>query len=111
MTRFEDLQLIEPLLRAVREERYDVPTPIQHQTIRPVLEQRDLLGCAETCTGKTAAIALPILQRLQSVPIPNPRHVRALVLSPSRELASQIGDSFARYGRHLQLRHTVVFGG
>jgi ATP-dependent RNA helicase RhlE len=111
MTRFEDLPLIEPLLRAVREEGYDRPTPIQHQTIRPVLEGKDLLGCAQTGTGKTAAFALPILQRLQSVPVPNPRHVRVLVLSPTRELASQIGDSFARYGRHLRLRHTVVFGG
>jgi ATP-dependent RNA helicase RhlE len=111
MTRFEDLPLIEPLLRAVREEGYNSPTPIQQQTIRHVLEGKDLLGCAQTGTGKTAAFALPILQRLQSVPIPNPRHVRVLVLSPTRELASQIGDSFARYGRHLQLRHTVVFGG
>jgi ATP-dependent RNA helicase RhlE len=111
MTRFEDLQLIEPILRAVREEGYEHPTPIQQQTIKPVLEGRDLLGCAQTGTGKTAAFALPILQRLQGVPIPVPRHVRVLVLSPTRELASQIGDSFARYGRHLQLRHTVVFGG
>ena len=111
MTRFEDMQLIEPLLRAVREEGYEHPTPIQQQTIKPVLEGRDLLGCAQTGTGKTAAFALPILQRLQGVPVPVPRHVRVLVLSPTRELASQIGDSFARYGRHLQLRHTVVFGG
>jgi ATP-dependent RNA helicase RhlE len=111
MTRFEDLPLIEPLLRSVREEGYDRPTPIQQQTIRHALEGRDLLGCAQTGTGKTAAFALPILQRLSSVPAPNPRHVRVLVLSPTRELASQIGDSFARYGRHLPLRHTVVFGG
>jgi len=111
MTRFEDLPLIEPLLRAVREEGYDRPTPIQQQTIKHVLEAKDLLGCAQTGTGKTAAFALPILQRLNSVPIPNPRHVRVLVLSPTRELATQIGDSFARYGRHLPLRHTVVFGG
>jgi len=111
MTRFEDLSLIEPLLRAVREEGYDRPTPIQQQTIRHVLEGKDLLGCAQTGTGKTAAFALPILQRLNSVPIPNPRHVRVLVLSPTRELATQIGDSFATYGRHLSLRHTVIFGG
>jgi ATP-dependent RNA helicase RhlE len=111
MTRFEDLPLIEPILRAVREEGYDRPTPIQQQTIRHALEGRDLLGCAQTGTGKTAAFALPILQRLQSVPAPAPRHVRVLVLSPTRELASQIGDSFARYGRHLPLRHTVIFGG
>jgi len=111
MTRFDELPLIEPLLRAVREEGYEHPTPIQQQTIKHVLEGKDLLGCAQTGTGKTAAFALPILQRLQSVPVPNPRHVRVLVLSPTRELASQIGDSFARYGRHLHLRHTVVFGG
>jgi len=111
MTRFDELPLIEPLLRAVHEEGYENPTPIQQQTIKHVLEGKDLLGCAQTGTGKTAAFALPILQRLQSVPVPNPRHVRVLVLSPTRELASQIGDSFARYGRHLQLRHTVVFGG
>ncbi|HXX94452.1 MAG TPA: DEAD/DEAH box helicase [Planctomycetota bacterium] len=111
MTRFEDLSLIEPLLRAVREEGYDRPTPIQEKTIRPVLEGRDLLGCAQTGTGKTAAFALPILQRLSSVPAPNPRHVRVLVLSPTRELATQIGDSFARYGRHLPHRRTVIFGG
>ncbi|RPH51150.1 MAG: DEAD/DEAH box helicase, partial [Planctomycetota bacterium] len=111
MTRFDELPLIEPLLRAVHEEGYEHPTPIQHQTIKHVLEGKDLLGCAQTGTGKTAAFALPILQRLHSVPVPNPRHVRVLVLSPTRELASQIGDSFARYGRHLNLRHTVVFGG
>src|SRR5262245_19113140 len=111
MTRFEDLPLIEPILRAVREEGYELPTPIPHQPVRPVLEGRDLLGRAQTGTGKTAAFALPILQRWHSVPVPSPRHVRVLVLSPTRELASQIGDSFARYGRHLRLRHTVVFGG
>jgi ATP-dependent RNA helicase RhlE len=111
MTRFEDLPLIEPLLRAVREEGYDTPTPIQQQTIKHVLEGKDLLGCAQTGTGKTAAFALPILQRLHSVPAPTPRHVRVLVLSPTRELASQIADSFTRYGRHLHLRNTVVFGG
>jgi len=111
MTRFDDLSLIEPLLRAVKEEGYDRPTPIQQRTIRPVLEGRDLLGVAQTGTGKTAAFALPILQRLNAVPVPSPRPVRVLVLSPTRELASQIGDSFARYGRHLTFRHTVIFGG
>ncbi len=111
MTRFEDLALVEPLLRAVREEGYDTPTPIQQQTIRPVLEGRDVLGCAQTGTGKTAAFALPILQRLQAAPFPAPRHVRVLVLSPTRELASQIDDSFARYGRHTGVRSTVIFGG
>jgi len=111
MSRFEDLGLIEPLLRAVKEEGYDTPTPIQQRTIKPVAEGKDLLGVAQTGTGKTAAFALPILQRLQSVPVPSPRHVRVLVLSPTRELASQIGESFARYGRFLHFRHTVIFGG
>ena len=98
MTRFEDLRLIEPLLRAVREEGYDHPTPIQEKTVVHVLEGRDLLGCAQTGTGKTAAFALPILQRLHGAPVPSPRHVRVLVLSPTRELAAQIGQSFAVYG-------------
>ncbi len=111
MSRFEDLGLIEPLLRAVKEEGYDTPTPIQQRTIKPVAEGKDLLGVAQTGTGKTAAFALPILQRLQSVPVPSPRHVRVLVLSPTLELASQIGESFARYGRFLHFRHTVIFGG
>ncbi len=111
MSRFEDLGLIEPLLRAVKSEGYETPTPIQQRTIRPVADGRDVLGVAQTGTGKTAAFALPILQRLSGVPIPNPRPVRVLVLSPTRELASQIGDSFARYGRHLAFRHTVIFGG
>jgi ATP-dependent RNA helicase RhlE len=111
MSRFEDLGLIEPLLRALREEGYAEPTPIQQQAIRPTLEGRDLLGCAQTGTGKTAAFALPILQRLHGVPVPHPRHVRVLVLAPTRELASQIGDSFAAYGRHAGFRHTVIFGG
>ncbi len=111
MTRFEDLPLVEPILRAVREEGYDVPTPIQQQTIPRVLEGRDLLGCAQTGTGKTAAFALPILQRLQAVPPPSPRHVRVLVLTPTRELASQIGESFGRYGRHTGVRHATVYGG
>jgi ATP-dependent RNA helicase RhlE len=111
MTRFEDLKLIEPLLRAVREEGYEDPTPIQQQTIPYVLAGRDVLGCAQTGTGKTAAFALPILQRLHGVPFPAPRHVRVLVLAPTRELATQIGDSFAAYGRHTGVRPTVVFGG
>ncbi len=114
MTRFTDLPLIEPLLRAIAEEGYEVPTPIQAQSIIPVLEGKDLLGCAQTGTGKTAAFALPILQRLHSKPLPHapgPRPVRVLVLAPTRELASQIGDSFMAYGRHLKIRHTVIFGG
>ncbi|MCZ6688278.1 MAG: DEAD/DEAH box helicase [Planctomycetota bacterium] len=108
---FEDLTLISPLLRAVREEGYDRPTPIQQKTILHVLEGRDILGCAQTGTGKTAAFALPILQRLLKTRAPEPGRVRVLVLSPTRELTSQIGDSFTRYGRHTAVRCTTMFGG
>ncbi|MCU0682728.1 MAG: DEAD/DEAH box helicase, partial [Polyangiaceae bacterium] len=114
--RFDDLGLIEPLLRALRAEGYERPTPIQLQSIPPALTGRDVLGCAQTGTGKTAAFALPILQRLAAAapaPAPGraPRPVRALILSPTRELAAQIGDSFTAYGRHLQLTNSVIFGG
>jgi len=110
--RFDELQLIEPLLRAVREEGYDEPTPIQQQAIPHVLLGRDLLGCAQTGTGKTAAFALPILQGLSDRDQGNgPRHIRALVLSPTRELATQIGDSFHAYGRHLRLKVATIYGG
>jgi ATP-dependent RNA helicase RhlE len=109
---FSDLNLIDPLLRAVAAEGYDIPTPIQQQAIPHVLEGRDLLGCAQTGTGKTAAFALPILQRLAASPPPaGSRPIRCLVITPTRELASQIGESFAVYGRNLRLRHTVIFGG
>jgi ATP-dependent RNA helicase RhlE len=109
---FSTLQLIEPLLRAVAEEGYSVPTPVQAQAIPHVLAGRDLLGIAQTGTGKTGAFALPILQRLAERPAPGGgRGIRALVITPTRELAAQIGDSFRAYGRHLRLRHAVVFGG
>ena len=109
---FHDLKLIDPLLRAVRTEGYDEPTPIQRKAIPHVLAGRDLIGCAQTGTGKTAAFALPILQRLAAGPRDNKRRsIRVLVLSQTRELATQIGDSFASYGRHTNLKHTVVFGG
>ncbi len=111
---FSDLKLIEPLLRAVAEEGYTEPTPVQAQAIPHVLTGRDLLGIAQTGTGKTAAFALPILQRLVSAAPPagvSRRPIRVLVLTPTRELASQIGDSFKTYGRHVPVRHTVVFGG
>ncbi|HEX8684641.1 MAG TPA: DEAD/DEAH box helicase [Ardenticatenaceae bacterium] len=110
--RFDDLNLIDPLLRAVRTEGYEIPTPIQEQAIPHILAGRDVLGCAQTGTGKTAAFALPILQRLSSArPGGRARPPRVLVLTPTRELATQIGDSFATYGRHTGLTHTVVFGG
>ncbi len=110
MNRFDDLHLIEPLLRAVRDEGYHRPTPIQVQAIPRVLEGRDVLACAQTGTGKTAAFALPILQKLHGAPA-QVRHVRVLVLTPTRELAAQIGVSFASYGRHTGLRHTTIYGG
>ncbi|HEX9463434.1 MAG TPA: DEAD/DEAH box helicase [Alphaproteobacteria bacterium] len=104
--------LIEPILRAVSAENYTTPTPIQAKSIPHLLQGRDLLGCAQTGTGKTAAFALPILQRLsEQRRQAAPRTMRALVLTPTRELASQIDDSFRTYGRHLGMRHAVIFGG
>jgi len=109
---FADLDLIPPLARAVAAEGYVEPTPIQSQAIPHVLAGRDLLGLAQTGTGKTAAFALPILQRLAATPEHKPpRRIRCLVLTPTRELASQIGESFTVYGRHLHLTNTVIFGG
>jgi ATP-dependent RNA helicase RhlE len=108
--RFEDLKLIEPLLRAVHAEGYTEPTPIQAQAIPHVLAGSDLLGCAQTGTGKTAAFALPILQRLNAAPRQE-RYIRVLVLAPTRELATQIGESFRAYGRNTGLKQTVIFGG
>ena len=108
--RFEDLRLSAPLLGALVDAGYDHPTPIQSQAVVPAMEGRDVLGCAQTGTGKTAAFALPVLQYLDSVAGPTPR-LRALVLAPTRELAAQISQSFATYGKHLDLYHTVVFGG
>ncbi|MEP7286087.1 MAG: DEAD/DEAH box helicase [Chloroflexota bacterium] len=109
---FEELKLIEPLLRAVRAEGYTEPSPIQAQAIPHVLAGRDLLGCAQTGTGKTAAFALPILQRLVAAPRPQGNlPIRVLVLSPTRELASQIGESFDTYGRHTGMKQATVFGG
>jgi ATP-dependent RNA helicase RhlE len=110
---FKNLGLIEPLSRAVREEGYIHPTPIQEEAIGLLLDGADLLGCAQTGTGKTAAFALPILQRLAGgkAPAEAKRPVRALVVTPTRELAAQIGESFATYGRHTHLRYVTVHGG
>jgi ATP-dependent RNA helicase RhlE len=109
---FSDLGVIEPICRALKTEGYEHPTPIQLQAIPSLLEGRDLLGIAQTGTGKTAAFALPILQRLAKTNIrPATRTTRALILTPTRELAAQIGDSFRVYGRHMHLRHALVFGG
>jgi ATP-dependent RNA helicase RhlE len=111
LTTFSELDLIEPLQRALATENYVTPTPIQAQAIPPLLAGRDLLGVAQTGTGKTAAFALPILQRLNANPPRGRRSVRALVLTPTRELAAQIEDSFKRYGRNLRLTRAVVYGG
>lgn len=112
LTSFSNLALAEPILKALADEGYTAPTPIQAKSIPPVLEGRDLLGIAQTGTGKTAAFALPILHRLATDRRRAPRKgCRALVLSPTRELASQIAESFRAYGRHLGLSVAVVFGG
>ena len=109
---FDNLKLIGPIRRAVREEKYSLPTPIQTQAIPHLLEGRDLLGCAQTGTGKTAAFALPILQRLaESKKTLRPKSMHALILTPTRELAVQISDSFRTYGRYLKINHAVVYGG
>ena len=137
MTTFDNLGLADSLLRAVRDEGYHTATPIQLQAIPPVLAGRDLMGCAQTGTGKTAAFALPTLHRLStsvsktaaangngaprngqrngkhhdSFPRADRRPIRSLILAPTRELAAQIGESFATYGRFTGLRYTVVYGG
>ena len=107
---FRDLGLTAPILKALTQAGYTDPTPIQRKAIPPALAGRDVLGCAQTGTGKTCAFAAPILQRL-SGRVPKPRAIRALILTPTRELAIQIQDSFAAYGRNLPLRCAVIFGG
>ena len=112
MNSFSDLNLIAPIQRAIKAQNYTTPTPIQAQTIPEILNGRDILGSAQTGTGKTAAFALPILDylgRQNRRPIPNEPTV--LVLVPTRELAIQVGDSFATYGRHLRVRHALIYGG
>jgi len=112
MTTFADLKLAEPLLRALNEEGYTTPTPIQAGSIPHLLQGRDLLGLAQTGTGKTAAFALPILHHLLTHKRPAPpKGARVLVLAPTRELASQIDESFVAYARHMRLSHAVIFGG
>ena len=110
--RFADLGIVEPLCRALAAAEYETPTPIQTQAIPPLLAGRDLLGIAQTGTGKTAAFAVPLLQRLAQSGAPAGRDtVRALILAPTRELAIQIGDDFETYARHLNLRFATIFGG
>jgi ATP-dependent RNA helicase RhlE len=109
---FSTLGVAEPLLRALATENYTQPTPIQTQAIPLVLSGRDVLGIAQTGTGKTAAFGLPLLQYLAgNVGVYEPKSARALILAPTRELALQIGDSLRAYGRNLKLRHAVILGG
>jgi ATP-dependent RNA helicase RhlE len=110
---FENLNLIEPILRALKNEGYTTPTPIQAQTIPLLLNRKDVMGCAQTGTGKTAAFAIPIIQLLSegSRPTNGKRIIRSLVLTPTRELALQIGESFANYGKYTHLKYQVIFGG
>lgn len=110
---FKDLNIIEPILKALLKEGYTQPTPIQQAAIPPILSGRDLLGCAQTGTGKTAAFAIPILQLLSKphASVPGQKPIRSLILTPTRELAIQIEESFKAYGSELRLRHLVIFGG
>jgi ATP-dependent RNA helicase RhlE len=110
---FKDLNLIQPIQKALVTEEYDKPTPIQERAIPSILAGRDLLGCAQTGTGKTAAFAIPILQNLslKKSTVRGTRQIGALILAPTRELAIQIGESFEAYGRYLRLRTTVIYGG
>ena len=110
MSTFAELGLAEPILRALTAEGYTTPTPIQAQAIPQVLAGRDLLACAQTGTGKTAAFALPLIERLMKSS-PKARVIRVLVLAPTRELANQIQESFRTYGHHANLRSTVIYGG
>ena len=109
---FDQLNLIEPILQALKTEGYTTPTPIQQQSIPLILEGRDLLGCAQTGTGKTAAFAIPILQLLKGRQNQHgPQKIKALILTPTRELAIQIDESFRAYGKHCSQNHLVIFGG
>ena len=109
--KFEDLKLEKPILKALAEEGYKKPSPIQVQAIPPALEGRDILGCAQTGTGKTAAFALPVLNRLIGQKARGRREIKALILTPTRELALQIHESIEAYGRHTGIRSCVIFGG
>jgi ATP-dependent RNA helicase RhlE len=108
---FKELNLIDPLLHALTAEGYSTPTPIQQQAIPHILTGKDILGCAQTGTGKTAAFALPMLQLLGNTPQRGQKTIKALVLTPTRELALQIDESFKTYGKNLHLRCTAIFGG
>jgi ATP-dependent RNA helicase RhlE len=111
--KFDELKIITPILKALNTEGYTIPTPIQVKAIPVILEGKDLVGCAQTGTGKTAAFAVPLLQNLYNDKsnIRGLRTIKALILTPTRELAVQIGESLAAYGKHTGLKHTVIFGG
>jgi ATP-dependent RNA helicase RhlE len=108
---FISLGLIEPLLRAVKEQGYNEPSTIQTQTIPGILKGHDVLASAQTGTGKTASFVLPLLQKLSQQPRAKPNHIKVLILTPTRELAAQVHSNIVEYGRHLPLRAAVVFGG
>ncbi len=110
---FEKLAILQPILNALKSEGYSTPTPIQEQAIPLVLQRKDVLGCAQTGTGKTAAFAIPMLQILHEDELykKGPAGIKALILTPTRELAIQIGESFHAYGKFLKIKHTVIFGG
>lgn len=110
---FKDLAIIQPILKALEAEGYTHPTPIQEQAIPILLQGKDLLGCAQTGTGKTAAFAIPIIQllHLKQQDTKTPRKIKTLVVTPTRELAIQIGESFTTYGKYTNIKNTVIFGG
>jgi len=111
MTDFQSLGLSKTLLKAVEDEGYTTPTPVQQQSIPPLLDGRDVLGVAQTGTGKTAAFALPVLQIMERRRTQGKRYIRALILSPTRELAAQIDERFDAYSKNMDIRHRVIFGG
>lgn len=108
---FENLNITAPILKALGQQNYTNPTPIQQQAIPVILSGKDLIGCAQTGTGKTAAFAIPILQQLAGRPAKKVKAIRTLILTPTRELAIQISDNFTSYGQHLALKHTAIYGG
>ena len=109
---FKDLNIIEPILKSIEEAGYEKPTAIQEKSIPAILDGRDILGCAQTGTGKTAAFAIPILQRIsKEKKVDNERKLKALIVAPTRELAIQIGENVTTYSKHLDIKSTVIFGG
>ena len=109
--KFENLKIVEPIMKALEEKGYESPTPIQEKSIPLVLQRRDVLGCAQTGTGKTAAFAIPIIQLIHQDYAGQPTKVRSLIVTPTRELAIQIDDNIKSYSKHTNVRHTVIFGG